>query len=170
MTECTEKELRYPQTFALINYWEQIAGDRPIPLRDDFDPLQVPSLLPNILIVDRHEGEYRYRLVGTRVVSIYGHDVTGWKFSRVFSMDESLYWRNSNRDPGYALSYWLGAYDKVFNRGCKVYGRDTIFWHDRDHTEFEWVALPLANKSGVIFQALVSVVFDKVGSDSIWII
>ena len=55
-----------------------------------FDPLQVPQILPDVVVVDVGWSplRFRYRVVGTRIADIAGRDATGrW-------LDESLYGDN----------------------------------------------------------------------------
>ncbi len=48
------------------------------PQRQAFEPLEIPKLLPRIIIRAREaNGEYRYRLLGTELQSYMGHDPTG---------------------------------------------------------------------------------------------
>ncbi|TNE39425.1 MAG: PAS domain-containing protein [Alphaproteobacteria bacterium] len=59
--------------------WEKKRAGREMPSRADFDPLEMPHLLPQILMMDvEHEGpRFRVRLAGTRIVEMYGSDYTG---------------------------------------------------------------------------------------------
>jgi len=63
---------------ALWRYWEGKRGDLPMPRRRDIDPVDIPSLLPHLMLVERTpEGRFRYRLAGTAVVQAYGRELTG---------------------------------------------------------------------------------------------
>ena len=48
-----------------------------MPARRDFDPSEVPTLLPHVQLVDMIDGRFRYRLVGTELVRAFGRDYTG---------------------------------------------------------------------------------------------
>lgn len=51
-----------------------------MPSREDLDPVDIPALLPNLILVDVERGErvrYRFRLYGTEVCAIRGVDLTG---------------------------------------------------------------------------------------------
>src|SRR5215471_10832357 len=66
--------------------WVSLRGDRPMPSRKDLDPLQIgPEFLPNVMLIDvlREPRRYRYRLIGTHVVSASGEDRTGRVFENV---------------------------------------------------------------------------------------
>jgi hypothetical protein len=57
-----------------LSYWREIKGDGPIPYRHDFDPLDIPQLLPHVILTevvrgkceDRFE-DFRFRLIGSYV-------------------------------------------------------------------------------------------------------
>lgn len=48
-----------------------------MPSRRDFDPADVPALLPHLQLIDIVGGRFRYRLVGTALVDAFGRDYTG---------------------------------------------------------------------------------------------
>ncbi len=50
-----------------------------MPSRADFDPLEMPKLLPSIILVDVETPDRRLkvRLAGTKVVDMFGRDYTG---------------------------------------------------------------------------------------------
>jgi hypothetical protein len=61
----------------LYAYWLAKRGSRTMPARRDFDPGDIPALLPYLMIVGKAGAQLRYRLVGTAVVHMIGHDATG---------------------------------------------------------------------------------------------
>jgi len=68
-----------PQNRELLNYWRQLRGDRPgAPAREAFDPMEVPRLLPNIMLLERSDDSGpRVRLMGTALAERHQHDLTG---------------------------------------------------------------------------------------------
>jgi hypothetical protein len=62
----------------LYEYWlSKHVGGRP-PSRHDLDPpVDVPRLIPNIMLIDIEGDTLRYRLVGTAIWGRYGFDLTG---------------------------------------------------------------------------------------------
>ena len=59
----------------LYAYWRHLALCRGgVPRREDFDPAEVPALLPNLFIVekDADTGRYLFRLSGTGIRDIMG--------------------------------------------------------------------------------------------------
>jgi len=61
----------------LYDYWLGKCGSRRMPARSDLDPSEITPLLPYIIIVDRADDQFRYRLMGTAVVHELGRDLTG---------------------------------------------------------------------------------------------
>ena len=59
--------LRYGRHRALFAYWEEIRGEHAMTSRVDFDPVDIPKLLPYVALVDivQPGPKFRYRVVGT---------------------------------------------------------------------------------------------------------
>ena len=137
----------------LFTYWsERRFGDRP-PSRSEIDPIDVPHLLPDLLLVDVDwSGErlrYHYRLAGTRFTRFYGEEITGrWL---------------DNLQLGSWLAFWESEYRAVVDRWEPRYGVDAAVWQGRDFLRFEWLLLPLVAPSRRCEMLLVGVRFD--GSD-----
>ncbi len=66
-----------PVLSALYRYWAKLRKSDGIPLRSDLDPMEIPQLLPYVLLVECHDDGRRikFRLVGTDVA--FGSDPTG---------------------------------------------------------------------------------------------
>ncbi|MHA1154139.1 MAG: PAS domain-containing protein [Alphaproteobacteria bacterium] len=94
---------------ALKRYWDDRRGSRGMPARADLDPVDVPELLPFILLVETAETleAFRYRLIGTEACRGFDRDRTGARFSdlpRTGNFDEVYggYWRSfRERTPQY---------------------------------------------------------------------
>lgn len=65
-----------------LTYWHEIRGDGRMPRRDAMVPERIVALWPHILMVDVIDGgsDYYFRLVGQRLVDVYGEQ-TGRKLS-----------------------------------------------------------------------------------------
>lgn len=65
----------------LFDYWRSRHRDRLLPGREHVDPLDFPQLLGRIYLVEvvREDGRlrFRFRLWGSRIRGIFGHDHTG---------------------------------------------------------------------------------------------
>lgn len=69
-------------------YWESKIVDGRIPARSDIEPLDIPELLPQIILldVDQEPWNFRFRLIGTNVVYHLTEDWTGSWFSEIGHM------------------------------------------------------------------------------------
>jgi hypothetical protein len=68
-----------------LAYWRKQAGDRIAPRRQDFDVLDVPTLMSHVIIFDvlRDPLDFRYRLVGTVQREMSSREYTGVKMSEI---------------------------------------------------------------------------------------
>ncbi len=66
-----------------LAYWHRIRGTRPMPSRTDVDPLDIPQLLPYVMLIDvlREPLDFRFRLLGTGHDQIVARDYKGMRFS-----------------------------------------------------------------------------------------
>jgi hypothetical protein len=101
-----------PILSGLWRYWQRKRAGRPLPSRADIDPMEIPAVLPYVLLVERSdEGRFRYRLAGTAVVDAYGMELTGRYVDEVFP--------NSRRilaEQHYAMVYQSGRPISALNR------------------------------------------------------
>ncbi len=69
----------HPKIRQLADYWLTIHPGDALPGRQHFNPTDIPSLLPNLWLVDIQNDpmRFRFRLLGTRVVDYAGEDNTG---------------------------------------------------------------------------------------------
>ena len=79
MTRAFEERFQVDALRVLYAYWQELRQGRPAPARIDIDPSRISLILPNIGLfdVERSPRRYRIRLMGTRIVSWYGCDLTG---------------------------------------------------------------------------------------------
>ena len=93
--------IEHPGLRALYDYWD---GRRPgprLPGRQHLDPLDIPTLLPNVMLVDVGEGDdLRFRLVGTALVGWFGRDTTGLPLQTVYAAKD---WERILVDYRYAI-------------------------------------------------------------------
>lgn len=68
------------------SYWRSKWRDTALPSRDDIAPAEISTLLPNVGLIDvlPRERNFRYRLVGTYLVDMFGRDFTGTKLGEPF--------------------------------------------------------------------------------------
>jgi hypothetical protein len=61
----------------LYRYWLAKRDSRSMPARSDINPADIPALLPYMMLVEKVDDQFRYRLVGTAVAQEFGYDPTG---------------------------------------------------------------------------------------------
>jgi PAS domain S-box-containing protein len=68
----------HPELDALLALWREIRGDRPLPLRADFDLRRVKRWATQLSIATvTPNGRFQFRLFGTELSRVYGRDLTG---------------------------------------------------------------------------------------------
>jgi hypothetical protein len=72
-------EIPHPGLRELYRYWCDRRASPDLPGRGDIDPLDIPALLPNLMLIDVADNPpaMTYRLVGTALVTRMGRDATG---------------------------------------------------------------------------------------------
>ncbi len=74
---------------ALLAHWEKLRGDRRAPLRSDFNPMQVPSHLPHLIMLEPNLPESSIiRIFGTELVRRLGLDLTGHDIFSLYEGEE----------------------------------------------------------------------------------
>lgn len=70
---------RHEQIAQLVDYWLSICPPDKLPGRAHFDPIDIPKILPYIVMTDveRDLIRFRYRLVGTAIVRATNMELTG---------------------------------------------------------------------------------------------
>jgi len=62
---------------ALMRYWNEKRGSRPMPLRLQIDPIEIPNALPVALLAQVTPSGPRMRLLGTEATNAYGRETKG---------------------------------------------------------------------------------------------
>lgn len=124
-------------------HWVALRGDRPMPRRDEIDPVDLARWLPYISIMELHYDPFRvrYRVVGTEVARISGEDFSNRWLEETGWPPESM-----------ALNRLL--YEKVAETRAPLYGLSTIPFGGREDCVFEWVLLPLSNDGRTVTHCL----------------
>jgi hypothetical protein len=62
----------------LYQYWQGKRAGRAMLTRADIDPVEIPRLLPHIILIEVAEGgrRFRFRLVGTAIIQAAGTELT----------------------------------------------------------------------------------------------
>jgi hypothetical protein len=104
----------------LLTYWQEKRGARGMPARADLDPIDLGSILPNLLLVNVSGDplDFSYRLIGTAIVERSMADYTGVRLmdlpnQRKPSMIWSLYEQAvTEKSPALALVPYLHMEEK----------------------------------------------------------
>jgi hypothetical protein len=142
-------------------FWRDLAAAKGrVPTRRDFDPAEIPNLLPNLLLIEarRASGGNRVRLAGTCVAAAMETDVTGCDLqslpheggARVLAAVTELCLAQQRPIPG---EFALAAYDAV--HGARAFAG------------FRILAAPLAATETTPPMALVLAVFVAFGGSEI---
>lgn len=81
--------MRQTGTRQLFDYWNQLRGDAPAPLRADIAPHAIAPVLPHFFILNVDEDRPVFRLIGTWLGTALGADWTGRAFDRLFDASDS---------------------------------------------------------------------------------
>ena len=51
----------------LLAYWQRIRANNPVPPRSRFDPVDIPYILPRVVLVEVQDksGDFYFRVIGT---------------------------------------------------------------------------------------------------------
>jgi hypothetical protein len=122
----------------MFSYWASLRRGGRLPSRSDFQPGGVKRLLPTVSLIDViHEPisggarDYRLRLAGTGLYSVYGREITGQPLTDVYNVAAAAYWRDE--------------LDKVVEGRRPGVGCHSMAWRGAAHTSILWLRLPLSN-------------------------
>ncbi len=125
----------HPRFQRFADYLASKAPPGKLPGRQHIDPLEIPDLLPFMMLIDvvRQQAgpsRYRLRLVGTEVVGIQGGDNTGRYVEDVLTAEEGEGIRQ--------------GYDEIVRSKQPEYRSGVVATPGREHVAYERVAFPLA--------------------------
>ncbi|MEQ8265708.1 PAS domain-containing protein [Parvibaculum sp.] len=132
----------------LVAYWERKRGTRSMPAPRDIDPVEIPRLMPWITIADVTYDplDFRYRLVGTRIVEMGGIDRTG----------KSL--REGHE--GERLEERLAALRELLEKKGPVALGGRLDWLGRGYRKFQCVHLPLSDDDRTVTRLIAAYAFE----------
>jgi hypothetical protein len=118
----------------LFSYWAALRRSGRLPSRADISPDAFKRLLPTVSLIDvvREEGrvDYRQRLAGTGLYSVYGREITGMKLTDLYNAA--------------AADYWRQELDAVVAERRPRVGAHNMAWRGAAHVSTLWLRLPLA--------------------------
>jgi hypothetical protein len=116
----------------LFTYWNKIRGERSMPRRKDFNPMDVPQMLPNILLIEFPDGDIekaKFRLVGTNLVRDFGQDITGQSINDL-----------ENNEIMMSRVRWL-----IENKKPYLVINSPLLWATNSYKQYCLLGLPLSN-------------------------
>ena len=72
-------DIMHPTSRKLFRFWEGARGEMAAAKKQQLNLKKVAQILPSLCILERHplEQSYTWRLAGTAIAKLWGHDVTG---------------------------------------------------------------------------------------------
>jgi hypothetical protein len=139
----------------LFAYWSGLRRGGRLPQRADIDPAGFKRLLPSVSLIDvdadRHD--FRLRLAGTGLYSVYGGEITGKRLSDIYNTSAAEYWRTE--------------LDKVVRSRKPVAGYHSLAWRGAAHMTLLWLRLPLASNGSDVDMILGYDAVVGIGADSV---
>ena len=117
----------------LYSYWASLRKGQRLPSRADIHPRDFKRLLPMVSLIDVHRDplDYRLRLAGTGLYSVYGREITGMGLDEIYASP--------------AAAYWRAELDKVVEERRPAAGFHNLSWRGAAHLSILWLRLPLAS-------------------------
>jgi hypothetical protein len=72
----------------LYAYWDSVRAGRIAPRRLDIEPAGIATILAETFMLECEEGDYRYRLAGSRLCELFGYELRGSSFLAGWSKDD----------------------------------------------------------------------------------
>jgi hypothetical protein len=153
-TRSSDPVLPDARLLAALAYWQRKRGERRMPRRDDFDPVDMPALLPFLRLVEVHgPGQYRYRVVGTELEQFHA----GLKFTGRF-IHEAL--------PPHLADPVIPVYDECVRERRPIYLENAFLVSDtqRAARHSRVLFLPLSEDDETVSMVLVIQLIDMADS------
>jgi hypothetical protein len=120
--------IQSPVLLRLHELWRCKHVEGKLPGRNDFDPVEMKDCLGNIFLLEhvRDIDNFRYTLIGTKIVGWVGVDNTGKLVDEVFDERVRLFYKGlqARKIP------------------ARTIGK--VVWRDKEHVTYEAIMLPLS--------------------------
>jgi hypothetical protein len=93
--DTADHTVRDPRLKALVHYWKSKCGPMSMPSRQQIDPIEIPRVLPIILIADVTSSGPRVRLLGTDTTAAFGEEMRGKLIDEFQLADFTPLWLNA---------------------------------------------------------------------------
>lgn len=134
----------------LLEYWRRKKAMRHYPARADIDPIDIPRLLPHILLVDvtyQPALRFHFRLVGTAVVELYGAEFTGRYLEEI--------------DTGNFQNVIYSGYKSAIKTQAPFFQKGTARYRHRMDIRYERAILPLGLPGETVNMLMVGTFFHR---------
>ena len=117
----------------LFAYWASRRQGGLLPARCNIHPSHFKRHLPTISLIDvvGAPRDYRLRLAGTGLYSVYGREITGQTLEEVYNTASAEYWR--------------AELDKIVEQKRPGVGVHNFAWRGAGHVSILWLRLPLSS-------------------------
>lgn len=119
-----------PVARELLDAWLRLPRHDGVPLRESFNPMTVPRILPVVSLIQRMKsGEWRLRLVGTEIERRWGRALTGVNYADITSPD--------------ATESTLCEFEAICDQPCGSWSRRHVEVRSGSGFDSETLRLPL---------------------------
>jgi len=127
----------HPVYKQFLSLWQSKAGTRAMPAKSELTPRDLKDFLGDIVVCHRvaeNPSQYVWRLIGTKVAQIVGHNNTGKTFEECASSE--------------LTARWIECADLILNGGQPLRFLGRVNLKDREYLDAENLFVPLANDEG----------------------
>jgi len=127
--------MRLQITTDIFDYWNALRGEQDAPLKSQIEPGAIPHLLSSLFILETEaDRQIRFRLAGTKICDLFGHDLRGERFSAL--------WANGQNEDIERTA--KGVMDHAIPTLFNATGYSTA----GHHAAFEIIMMPLRSPEG----------------------
>ena len=120
-----------------LSLWQGKAGTRAMPAKSELTPRDLKCFLGDIVLCQRvaeNPSQYVWRLIGTKVAEVVGHNNTGK------TLEESA--------PSQLSARWIECADLILDGGQPLRFLGRVHFKGREYLNAENLFVPLANDEG----------------------
>ncbi len=80
--------MKHESSKALYHYWDTLRAGGPAPARTAIEPAEISDHLRDTFILQAADGDYPFRLAGTRMCAIFGRELKNTSFLELWSQSD----------------------------------------------------------------------------------
>lgn len=136
----------HPTSRTLFRFWESSRGEMAAAIKQDLNLKKVAKILPSLTILERDVAKpaYKWRLAGTGIAKLWGHEVTG--------SDVLAGW------PEFERQTMLAGFDMVVSTLQPCIARFKAANNQGEEVGIEFIGLPIQDSNTGAIQILAAVV------------